>query len=393
LGLAALGGTLVLGAAGGVCFFRGGGLDYRGRWVEARYVRRGLNPNEAPRPGAAAVDPERAPLAADYPPWSYAYLEYTLGLLPWRASRVALLTLDLAVVGGIWSWAYRRGRRLRGGRVDGLVLLGVSLLSLGLQHIFYNGNYGLICAGALVGMVGTERRGWHYGSALFWALMMVKPQLGVLPGFYFLVQRQWKTIALAVLLVVGAGAWVGWQTGTSPVTMLTQMSANGLTVPLMYEMGASGPLVYYHWLTLSRALSVSSILGAAATFALLLIYRGLAPEYLLCIPAVFATFWTYSTPGNWLVLALLVVLCAELALRRGSPMDWAAFLLVLAAYALPNLARYYMQTVWVFIVPLVRYAVWVVGLIWLLRSAADQPGHPSGPREPATNPAGIAASP
>jgi hypothetical protein len=411
LGLAAVGFTLAVGAVAGRDYFlRGLGSDYQSRWVESRYVRQGVNPIDPT--WWRLSDPERdkyvrrgvhptlgsgRPAVRElkdcgvlpvfpkigYPPWSYSYLEYTLGWLPYPASKAAFWLVDLVLWAGIWVWCYRRGKDLRGSWMDGLFLLGASLCTIQFLQALRLGNYGVLCAACLFGMAWAEKRRLSVCAGVFLALMMIKPQLGFLPGLYFVAQRRWKPLALAVLLVVAAWAAAAWQLHQSPLALLGQMSQVGLANSSVGNVGILAPCAYYGWLTLHGTLLVSGALGAAATLALLLKYRRLAPEYQLCIPAVFGVLWTFSWSHGWVVLALPVALIAETALRQESRLGWTMLSLFLAAYALPSLVRLYEHTAGVWINPEVRYVIWIAGLVWLLRAASA-----AGAARPGSDPVG-----
>ena len=88
------------------------------------------------------------------------------------------------------------------------------------------GNYGIICAGALLGMIiAVEKHEMLAG--LLWGFMMIKPQLATLFFFPLLFQKKYITIVVAALTCILATLWPAYVYGESPLALIMQVPQIG----------------------------------------------------------------------------------------------------------------------------------------------------------------------
>jgi hypothetical protein len=365
--------SLASALVGSYLFLRSDGWDYFTRWSETQYVRHGHDPIAAERAGLRIPEYGRLREGQGYPPWSYVYLEWTLGWLPFSSSKLLYWALNVGVCTILWSWAYRTGYAVRHVRSDALLLTGVALFTMQFYKVFWTGNYGLICAGCLLAIAWATQRNRNVLAGVFWALMLIKPQLGALVGIVFLVQKRWKTLLVAFLILFAAWECAAVQTGTPPIRMLRELAGPAsqyVTGQNAVNGGILNLLLHYRVLPIRTTILLTAALCAIAASLLLWKFRNLTIEYQLLIPAVFSICWTYSQPHNWVVLCSLIVLLGKEALKHESRFAWPVFLMVLGAFFTPNLNyhQFYTECAAVWIIPLTRYSIWIGGLVFLLQA-------------------------
>jgi len=150
--------------------------------------------------------------AFSYPP-HMLMLSVPFGVPPYLWS----LALWLIATFGLFTWAARPWLRQAGLPLWSVLLLPGAVVNL------WAGHFGYMIGGlALYGWWQANRRPGLSGAAF--ALMSVKPHMGVLVPFILAAKREWSTIAWATLgtlvlvlastLAFGIDAWTTWLTST-----------------------------------------------------------------------------------------------------------------------------------------------------------------------------------
>ena len=182
------------------------GMDFGWRYNEALCVRSGVDPydvcfNAKPSErftSVFAAEPGKLPVNA-YTPWEYSWM-LPLTHLPRETAHTFFLLLNLAALLGIASLAWRRARR------HGLpcparwiVVAGACFLGISLYRVLQVSNYGLLMAFAAFAMAECLDARREILAGLCWAMVLVKPQIGILLAFPLLLGRH------VVALLTGAG--------------------------------------------------------------------------------------------------------------------------------------------------------------------------------------------
>jgi hypothetical protein len=97
--------------------------------------------------------------------------------------------------------------------------------------------------------------------------------------------------------------------------------------------------------------------------------RKLAVEFQLAVPTVFSLIWTYSQTHNWVILFLYIDLCVIIFLQHPGRYKVSMLALVFVSYMAPYFLRFYKDGFGAWLVPSLRYSIWIAGLIWLLAGA------------------------
>ena len=173
------------------------GRDFVNVWAGAKLIAEGKA--DTLTNWAAYQDYLHTEIHTDYEDqnWSYpptlqtlilpfAYIPYTTGYFLWMA--LTILPLLMAVRGFGWGVG---------------VLLVLVFSPAGLWNLFA-GQFGFLTAGLLaLGLQNRTARPWL--AAVCFALLTIKPHVGVLIPFLLLCERNWRLILRTALL---AGAWV-----------------------------------------------------------------------------------------------------------------------------------------------------------------------------------------
>lgn len=179
--------------------------DLRTLWRDQTLFYAGTYPH-------AAVAPAAGEVRTAYPPTSFPLLAPWLPPgLGWRVARVWFAGCQLAALGALTWFAWRRGRA-----VDarlGWLLAGAVLAMSGVRADLLFGNLALIATALLLGALLALERGRAGGAAAAWLGAMAKPQIGWLFALAWWRRGTWRAWAGAVVALAASGvaacAWTG----------------------------------------------------------------------------------------------------------------------------------------------------------------------------------------
>ena len=163
------------------------GLDFGWRYNEALCVRSGVDPYDVcfgARPSehftsVFAPEPGKLPVNA-YTPWEYTWM-IPLTRLPRETAHTVFQLLNLAALLGIAALAWRRARQSRlPSPARWVVVAGACLLGLSLYRVLQVSNYGLLMAFAAFAMAECLDTRHECLAGVCWAVVLVKPQIGLL---------------------------------------------------------------------------------------------------------------------------------------------------------------------------------------------------------------------
>jgi glycosyl transferase family 87 len=289
----------------------------------------------------AGVNPGHAAdrLQSDYPPYSF------LLMLPWLppgfsllATRVWFTLCQLAAAAVIVTFAWRRGRDL-GVSVAGLLAASV-LAMTGLRADLLFGNYALLMIALLVAFGGALEGDRRPAAGAFWALGMLKPQMGWLFGLLLARRGWWRTAigavaALAVLAVLGCG----W-TGVTPFDILHSHYGSRVgAMSLQSERHNAVSLLGQWGVPSTVALVLGALSGLTVTFAALAgRLRDADVLTRLAFVGLVNRVCTYHNTCDDLLLVFALVQFGRAAGQRSAPADWFFFLLLGASVWAPTAA-------------------------------------------------------
>lgn len=318
------------------------GVDMELRYNEIQCVRAGINPFEIW--SGTATSPEfcrfdTRPLTGapvhTYPPWEYM-LAMPLTFLSQRGAGAAMECLILFFAVLVSIWCYRRGRAATGSWRGGIFCAAAALLTgLPLHEEFRSQNYYLLCTAATLGLASSLNRRRQVLGGVCWALMMVKPQYGVLFAIPILCRRQFTTLVVAVSLCLALAIPPALMTHTPLPDIILQAGRAGSEyfirsglIPAMVFQPIDAHLPGFPAV-------LSAILGIGLCLWLTWQMRNRRDWFEFLLPTVFCTtIWTYCLMYGHVPYALLLCFAAE-RLWRAEP-GWMTRWRTVALVALMN---------------------------------------------------------
>jgi len=176
---------------------------------------------------ATGTEPSGGKFSA-YSPWGYTLI-LPLSYLPLTTAASIWFCLSLALTTAGLFTAFIFGKRLRNDAWDGVLLSSGILFALipALTHMLPTGNWPLVILAALVLMVVSLEKEYDFLAGLCWAMVMVKPQFGVLLIIPFVFARRWKVIATAVVTCLLLTIPAAIISKTSPITLIINIKDLG----------------------------------------------------------------------------------------------------------------------------------------------------------------------
>ena len=303
------------------------GVDMELRYNEIRCVRAGINPFDVWSGAATPAEFcrfDQRPLTGapvhTYPPWEYT-LAMPLSFLTQRAAGNVVECLLVVLAAVVAAWCFRRGRRASGAWQCGLLCAAAALLTgLPLHEEFRSQNYYLLCTAATLGLASALNRGRQVLGGVCWALMMVKPQYGVLFAIPILWRRQFVTFGVAVALCLALAIPPALLTHTPlPVIILQAGRAGGeyfIRSGLIPGVAFQSLAAWFgHWLPATASAGI----GIGLTLWMTWCMRRRRDWFEFLLPTVLGTtIWTYCLMYGHVPYALLLCFAAE-RLWRASP--------------------------------------------------------------------------
>lgn len=219
------------------------GYDFNLRYNEVRCVLEGLDPYQVwhgdttsnewySYNGIAPKTPSaRNPVNA-YPPWSYA-LMMPLALLPKRLAWTTYLVIEFLGIALFACVGFRTASRTGGGTPFWNGIFGASsALWLGpcWNSLAWTGNWGIIIGAAMVSMVVCLHKGFDLAAGLCFAIMFIKPQIGIPFVIPLLLLRKWKTLAIFALIIMLATCISATFLQMNPLSLVLQIPKYGSDV-------------------------------------------------------------------------------------------------------------------------------------------------------------------
>lgn len=275
------------------------GGDFSVRYNEVECLRSGVNPFDVwsgrlrhntyysfhgkPEPG-------QTKMVHAYPPWEYTFF-LPLSLLSKTAASRLYYGIQVVALAFVVIFLFQKGRSLKGRVFDGLFVTSCGLFLGGsMQSAFWFQQYGITNLALLVAMSWALDREQPILAALCWALVMAKPQVGLLLFIPLAIGRQWKTIVAAIILCCLTSLPPAFLCHVSPVDMILSLRFSAGDV-------LTGTAILPKPLFILLGRTVHTAFPASASAVV-----GIGLCVWLC--------WRFRAAESWLVKALPAVVCA-----------------------------------------------------------------------------------
>src|SRR6266851_3943379 len=214
-----------------------------------------------------------AELARYISPPPVAWLALPFTLLPYPLAYWLWSALLLLALGGTWYLAAPGAGRVR------LIYLVAALAWLPVIYALQLGQPGIFVAVGVAGSYALIRSGRQFESGLALGLIVLKPQLGFLVPFAFLVSGRYRALAGAAVAIGLLALASALNVGPGGVATYEQRLSFAASVPVNRELTLAP---YIGDLTVTRVLQ-----AAVAIWAIALVYRfrKRSPEWIF-VPAI-----------------------------------------------------------------------------------------------------------
>lgn len=328
---------------------RGGGLfsfDSRYFYVSGEMWETGATPYDP------AVFKDEMARIANIQSVSYAYppnsapfsLALSVGSL--GLSQIIIGTINLAAILGIVAFAHGAIRLdaardtvppgdIRAAEIaTWAVIIGNPFTA----HVVWMGQTTLFSAAFLLGAWLLACKRLDVLAGIFLGISAVKPQLALLVGFWFLLDRRWQIIVASALTVVAMSAWPLWMNGLNGSWLAWMRSVTD------YKDGAYNTLVFKHVFGVRSLLAAQDIvipstlpLAAVGTALLYFFRRHYQTVWLIGPLLILSVLLVYAHDYDLAPLAIMTF--PLLIAARGRPM-------VLVSIILLAMVIYFPQRIW-----------------------------------------------
>ena len=301
-------------------------FDLRLRYNEIQCLRSGIDPftvwsgerssQRYYRYDRPAPSPDAEPIHA-YAPWVYTYL-YPLATLPWPLAVSIFYMIEVLAALTLAAFAFRTGWGIAHRTGDAILCMAAPfLVGFPYEVCLYFGNFGIIVTALILLMVFFLNRGREVAAGICWALIMSKPQLGLLLSIPLLIQRKYLTILTAVLICVAASLWPAWLCRSSPLSLILCLGEAGK--PYVWTtLLIPGPLftLLSRWIGTGLTALASAVAGISLCTLLAWRTRHAGRWEWLMMPALlFATAWSYGHCHDRCVWGLIELFWVVMLIR------------------------------------------------------------------------------
>ena len=345
---------LVVATASPCRLFGSGGwfvppCDIRIGIVEAKLVRNGIDPYEiwsgqrimkGYRPGLYSSGADYSNYSDNdedvnvHPPWFYAAM-LPFVFLPIGIATAMHFLLMVASLVALVILGYRLSRQFGLDKSEGIVAATSSVLALAIPILsdFSSANWALLVIAAAAMMAVALERGHDVLAGLCWAIVMLKPQVGLIFAVPLLMRLRIRTFAVAVATCVAASMLPAALTRTSPVKML--LNAPGSNSGQFWGCGTM-PSLICGLMPKDAAVVIGLIIGAAICIWLTRKVISSTNELLIITPAAVCSMcWTYARCYSH-VAAWFFFIWLCIALKRS---NYAKRYVILGIVALFSMTR------------------------------------------------------
>lgn len=298
--------------------------DFMWIWRDLSYFTRGIDPIDVAQ-GRHNFIQAIGPLDPDcgLPPWTYLLVApLSLFFVPFRTAYVIAMFLFAFIVISVAALVYLRTKTQYKNEQYSIISAVIVLTSPGIIPTIAYGNYGSIFGCLIIAAIFLKDDHPIFSGVLL-GIACGKPQLAFLFIIAFAIDKRWKSILTAGIIVGGSAILAGAIIQKSPITMFIEMYSQGThamaDIGIIY--GIWQPLLAKGYLTTSTTLALSMLTG----FIFVIGFCVAAKKWIASekqallyysIPAVATIFWCYSSAYDHTVLALVGLAAVELIFKR-----------------------------------------------------------------------------
>jgi hypothetical protein len=341
------------------------GVDFRLRYNEAAHVRSGIDPYDVYVNGAAGLGTE----VGVHVPWTYWFME-AFTYAPFPTAKVLYLLVTVSCFMLVLVLVGRLALKITGSRENILPAVGVALCNWQLVWLFFNLNFGLICALGMLIMIAALNAKREVPAGFGFFLVMLKPQLAILLLIPLFIHRRIKTIAVAATVCTFGLLVVSMQLSKAPwVLLLETVSAGKSYLDLDHFKLYS--ILHHLGLLQSNAIQILQLAtGALVTFFCCLRARHCGEWFLHLLPAAVCSLFSFYGHRHDQVVLCLFVLAAVIVFHHRPGLGG----FILAAYMILTVMTPSLYTMWgwgdleISVHNLWRYGSWIAILCVLYLS-------------------------
>lgn len=297
------------GTGAAFCFVilsRGPIPDFIGHWRMCKYTLMGIDP--FPLIGAAPAIEEvgEIPRGFSNAPWSLLLGGILYGvMLPLDAARIYVTLLHFAALAALSVVVYRKRDVWGLERFDVIAGMLLVMVHFSFMYSISCGNSGaILCIFLMISILVVDDHPWIAGVLV--AFAMTKPQIAVPICGVMVLNRKFRTIALAAVISLVSWAGASALTGTAPLELLAEMGRYGVMSDKQY-LGLLSPLRFFG-ASPSVILVANVAIGVTFTVVLWWLIKRSACRFGIVmgyVPACAASvFWIYKNGTDFLILSI-----------------------------------------------------------------------------------------
>ena len=257
-----------------------------------------------------------------YVPWEYT-LFMPLTFLPLRVAYATFFAIQALCLVILLAIGYSFAKRIELDRHGAYIATAGAILLTGISlgRDFESGNFAIVVLTATALMAVCLNNGRKILAGVFWAIAMIKPQLGLVFAIPLLMRKEFLTCAVAAALCIALSIPAALMCNASPLEMILQAPNAGID---SYYGSGTFPYSLFPFVSKNVAVHIGLSIGAIVCVLMTHMMSRHRNWLLYMLPAfITAPAWTYSLPYchafNWAFH--LAVLCYLLK-YPASKMAW-----------------------------------------------------------------------
>ena len=314
-----------------------------------------------------------------YPPWHTAMFWF----YGWMSDRLCT-TLMGFVFGLCFAFVVYEGVRLVRSRfaehAGPVLLFSLMLISGYATQCFISMNYGILILAALLLMNRAVEKGHDVAAGLCWAVMMIKPQIGILFAWPLFWHRRSLAIATAVAVCLGATVVTSCVLHEPVVDLILQVAQLGAPY------GTGGLRDWFKPVFADSATYVLMVAFFVLTGVVTRTMRGKNDFILSCVPVcLFVPLWTYSGWNDRVIFLPAFIVMAGLMFSTRKFSRWAvvaclycAGSVFLRGWSIADYFNLFDSHRLFWINHLVSYGSWCVLMVFLMMFLREEDRRPAG---------------
>ena len=332
------------------------GSDFRLRFYEAVNVRNGIDPFDLG--------------GWTYPPWGYVFME-PFTLFPFEMAYTIFLASNIVFSIVIMVFTFRLCVKYCGNVESGLLGFGLALCSVNFKQMIAVENYGIYCCFGIVLMISSLNANKKVLAGVGWALLMLKPQLGIFVVIPMLIRREWKVIITAVSLCVLGTLIASVQVGKMPWVLLIETVKGNSCHFVDIDTYKLFSLLFYCGVPNEVTYSLSLLTVFGVVFFCSWRSRNIKDSYFALCPAVVSSmFISYVSPHDWVMLFVMIILAVYLLQVLATKRAFPVFIGIVLLVIWPRYFRF-LNEFGISIHNLIRYVGFIIVLLLFYSSSTQ----------------------